>query len=138
MQAFCQNGIFPGLTFTGLPAEVYVCATPYVCVHIEQKALPAHGGPASPAQLPTSRDLGSSNAEALSPASVAALFDKVGGSLEDVQSATTLNWSFKDLTDDDCKLIAHLIASGSLAQLKVSSRLTDPFPAIPALLGALS
>ena len=34
----------PGLTFTGLPAEVYVGATPFntnVSVRIEQKALPA-------------------------------------------------------------------------------------------------
>ena len=39
----------PGLTFTGLPAEVYVGATPYndnVTVRIEQKALPAQAAAA--------------------------------------------------------------------------------------------
>ena len=76
-------------------------------------------------------------AEALSSASVAALFDKVGGSLEDVQSATTLDWSSKGLTGDDCKLIAHLVASGSLAQLEVSSHPTKAFPAHRALVCAL-
>ena len=65
------------------------------------------------------------------------IFDKVGGSLEDVQSATSLDWSSKRLTDDDCKLIADLVASGSLAQLTVSSHPTKAFPAHRALVCAL-
>jgi len=41
----------------------------------------------------------------------AALFEKVGASLEQVRPATQLKWSHKGLTDGDCKVIALLIAA---------------------------
>jgi hypothetical protein len=43
-------------------------------------------------------------------AEMAAFFAKVGGSLEQVRSASELNWSCRQFTDGDCKIIAHLIA----------------------------
>ena len=49
-----------------------------------------------------------------------------------------LSLADNEIGNDGVSALASACASGSLAQLKVSSRLTDPFPAIPALLGALS
>jgi Ran GTPase-activating protein (RanGAP) involved in mRNA processing and transport len=50
-------------------------------------------------------------AEAPTEAQKAAFFAKVGGSLEQVRSATRLDWSRKGLTAGDCKVVAHLIAT---------------------------
>ena len=49
--------------------------------------------------------------EAPTEAQTAAFFAKVGVSLEQVRSATRLDWSRKGLTAGDCKVIAHLIAA---------------------------
>jgi len=50
-------------------------------------------------------------AEAPTEAQKAAFFAKVGASLEQVRSATRLDWSRKGLTAGDCKVVAHLIAA---------------------------
>ena len=50
-------------------------------------------------------------AEAPTEAQKAAFFAKVGASLEQVRSATRLDWSRKGLSAGDCKVIAHLIAA---------------------------
>ena len=55
--------------------------------------------------------------EAPTEAEMAAFFAKVGGSREQVRSATELGWSNKELTDGDCKVIAHLIAAKFMAVL---------------------
>jgi len=54
----------------------------------------------------------------VSNAEIDAFFKKVRTSLEEVKSATSLNWSGESLTDSDCKVIAHIIASGAMAQLQ--------------------
>ena len=50
----------------------------------------------------------------------------------------TLNLSYNQIGNDGVSALASACASGSLAQLKVSSRLTHPFPAFRASVGALS
>ena len=50
-------------------------------------------------------------------ATIAAFFNKVGGLVETVKGKTCLDWSAKGLKDDDCKVIAWLVSSGSLASL---------------------
>ena len=52
--------------------------------------------------------------------------------------AQRLYLNYNKISDAGVTALANACASGSLAQLKVSSRLTHPFPAIRASLGALS
>ena len=49
-----------------------------------------------------------------------------------------LNLSYNQIGNDGVSALASACASGSLAQLEVSSRPTDPFPAQRVLIGALS
>ena len=49
---------------------------------------------------------------------LAAFWAKVETSRAEVRSAQQLSWNSKGLTADDCKAIAHLIASGSLAKVE--------------------
>ena len=50
----------------------------------------------------------------------------------------TLHLADNEIGNDGLSALASACASGSLAQLTVSSHLTDPFPAPQASLGALS
>ena len=59
-------------------------------------------------------------------------------SICDTLAVQTLSLHTNQIGDAGVTALANACASGSLAQLKVSSRLTDPFPAHQALIGALS
>ena len=61
-------------------------------------------------------------------ADITAFLKKVGTTLEQIKSATSRDWSGKQINDADCKVIGYLIATGALAQLTVSSRLTALLP----------
>jgi hypothetical protein len=52
-------------------------------------------------------------------AEMATFFAKVGGSLEQVRSATQLDWYAKGLTAGDCKVIAHLMAAKFMPVLTI-------------------
>ena len=56
----------------------------------------------------------------------------------DTPTVQVLGLDKNKIGDAGVTALANACASGSLAQLKVSSRLTNPFPAILVLLGALS
>ena len=56
----------------------------------------------------------------------------------DPSTVQTLDLKFNQIGDAGVTALADACASGSLAQLTVSSHLTDPFPACQALIGALS
>ena len=65
---------------------------------LRQSTLDATPAPATPpVETPTEAEM-------------ATFFAKVGGSLEQVRSATQLDWPRKRLTAGDCKVMAHLIA----------------------------
>ena len=51
---------------------------------------------------------------------------------------TALRYSSMQWGDAEVAVLCKVLASGSLAQLTVSSHVTDPFPAIRASIGALS
>jgi len=77
---------------------------------------------------------------AISDAEREAFMKKVGSSYDEVKRATRLNWSSKGLTDSDCRVIAHLVASGALANLTrldlSSNKISDP--GMIALAGAIA
>ena len=54
----------------------------------------------------------------VSTAELNAFLKKVGSSIDMVRGATKLDWSFKLLTGADCKVIAHLAASGAMPNLE--------------------
>jgi len=51
-------------------------------------------------------------------AAIVAFLNKVGMTWEDVKHEEALRWLGKGINDEDCKTIAHLIASGSLQALQ--------------------
>ena len=47
-----------------------------------------------------------------------AFLEKVGSSINELEGAVELDWSSKSLTGADCKVIAHLAASGAMPNLE--------------------
>ena len=80
---------------------------------LQQSTLDATPAPAPPPQPAGGATPAPARPRAEMPteAEMASLFAKVGGSLEQVRSATRVDWSGKGLTAGDCKVIAHLIAT---------------------------
>ena len=80
---------------------------------LQQSTLDATPAPAPPPQPAGGATPAPARPRAEMPteAEMASLFAKVGGSLEQVRSATRVDWSGKRLTAGDCKVIAHLIAT---------------------------
>jgi len=58
------------------------------------------------------------DASQLQAAGVDAFLAKMGTTLKQVESATTLDWSSQRIDDADCDVISYLIASGALASLQ--------------------
>jgi len=58
------------------------------------------------------------DASQLQAAGVDAFLAKMGTTLKQVESATTLDWSSQRIDDADCDVISYLIASGALANLE--------------------
>jgi hypothetical protein len=66
----------------------------------------------------------------VSSAEVDAFMTKVGSSLDEVKMATELEWDGQSITDANCKVMAHLIASGALDHLTVRWRPAALFPCL--------
>jgi len=58
------------------------------------------------------------DASQLQAAGVDAFLAKMGTTLKQVESATTLDWSSQRIDDADCDVISYLIASGAMASLQ--------------------
>ena len=54
----------------------------------------------------------------VSEAQIAAFYKKVGSSPKEARTSTKLNWSSRSLADDDCVVLAHIVASGALPRLE--------------------
>ena len=56
--------------------------------------------------------------EQISKAELEAFLEKVGSSINELEGAVEMDWSSKSLTGADCKVIAHLAASGAMPNLE--------------------
>ena len=63
-------------------------------------------------------------------AEINAFLKKVGTTLEQIKSATNLDWGAKQVNDENCKVISYLIATGAMAQLQVGWRLSALTPCL--------